>query len=229
MSASDPTLPLSLQEDPCYPSYQIKDVCALVAAAVAKLSLVLSSDWIRSESGNGMSNNLNNNPSNISSASSSVNNLNLPLIPNPSVRNDYKRANSNTTGLEKLVVGPQSAIANSSRPRSQSKSSNPNIGSGNDSSNKILEIMLNLILTICDSQFYSFSSNQSNQQSEESANKKKGDSITRKFFPEEEGFVSDTIPSCASLSFPTINNTAVLCSAALSNLAEVPQCRQGCT
>jgi hypothetical protein len=122
--------------------------------------------------------------------------------------------------------------SSSNRPRSMS-----NATSGSSDSNRILEILMNLIRTLCENATYSDSSSMTSPVFSDSSF-----SQTNSFY--QSSVLSETdSPDCKSpfaiadkkikceteapvAPLPEICNTDVLCSAALSTLTEVPHCRR---
>jgi hypothetical protein len=171
-----------------------KDICTLISAAVAKLALVLSSEW--------------------GAAIAQFGTL------TPQMMNSILNSYGITSG------------SSSNRPRSLS-----NATSGSSDSNRILEILMNLIRTLCENATYSDSSSMTSPVFSDSSF-----SQTNSFY--QSSVLSETdSPDCKSpfaiadkkieceteapvAPLPEICNTDVLCSAALSTLTEVPHCRR---
>eukprot|EP01038_Epipyxis_sp_PR26KG_P008817 gene8817-11905_t len=227
-----------------------KYVKLLVSAAIAKLSLVLSTEWVSPNGGtlnSTQTQSLNGNPGS-SLMGIGMNNSSMIGI------GEFKRQSSGTS-LDK-----KNASAPGSRPRS---------GSAAAESSKIVEIMLNLILTVCDNslnpagvgQLDSKDSSFGGLSAVSSPNKpltrmphvvpefqKQGQLYSNEQFININNRLTRTVPSTPNDanvkgeknykhymhfndSVPSANglvdSSAVLCSAALSNLAELPQCRPG--
>jgi hypothetical protein len=137
----------------------VKDVRELVAAALAKLTLVLCAEWSQ-------------NPEILQGNSNNVN------------------TKTNTT------VGK-------TRPTSWSSKSDPT---------RLLETVLNIVLTVCDgSAYYS------------------GSSRTPKNTPRSRSPSESTSPPNPSFinPIPIVDNASILCSIAICNLSEIPECRAG--
>eukprot|EP01034_Spumella_vulgaris_P030259 gene30259-37440_t len=226
---------------------QTNDVRALVSAAVTKLTLVLSSEWSRLDDPLG------------NNRSQSDNKHAIPAATNTNGRMEFVRdANS---VLQKTPITepntPSGFNANFTRPRTDS----------NADSKKILEVLLNLIVTMSESSLlsiqynaniasvyenndYLFSQQNKNQLSynvqpggqpngnlhfpsetygidmhnEQPSN---GAVRSRGQSSDDNGrFTQPAIDDPYLKKLPIqVDNSTVLCSAALSNLAEISQCR----
>jgi len=155
----------------------------LIATAVAKLSSVLSSEWTSPDMGFGHGN------------------LQSSVDPSSSTRNGmlYGGGFMDTQGLPSIVGANPSSGTN----RNSWNSSRMNKGADND---RILQILVNFIVTLCVSASPSSSPSPSTVDALE---------------------VSSAAAAPPSPPLSTVSSAVIQCSAALLHLAEVPLCRPG--
>jgi hypothetical protein len=210
---------------------QSQDIRALVSAAVAKLSLVLSSEWSKQELPFGE--------------------FPIPVGISSTISNSFQHGLDRVEKMRSLITRHSKSIT------SRHPSLNDGVSTNMDS-NRVLQVLLNLILTISEAQLTTLESYELEPVSASRTPNLKGnlslDSLAYSLPPvpvpatiyrsnsyeQTYNKIDSFLTSTFGINFYTllnhsliqikpklVDNSAVLCSRALVNLAEVMACRPG--